>query len=70
MSRSPSDHPDPHELPAECEPGAPDSEPTAVQLADGIMAASHGFMLFSKRCIDQSLHTKGSCGLALAESRL
>jgi DNA-binding MarR family transcriptional regulator len=72
MSRSPSDHPGPGELPAQCEPGAPDSEPTAVELADGIMAASHGFMLFSKRCIgDQKLSIpRVKVLLALAESRL
>jgi DNA-binding MarR family transcriptional regulator len=72
MSRSPSDRLGTGELPAGCEPGALESEPTAVELADGFLAASHSFMLFSKRCIgDQKLSLpRVKVLLALAARRI
>jgi DNA-binding MarR family transcriptional regulator len=72
MSRSPLDRPGTGELPAGCEPRALGSEPTAVELADGFLAASHAFMLFSRRCIgDQKLSfPRVKVLLALAARRL
>jgi DNA-binding MarR family transcriptional regulator len=72
MSRSPTDGSHPRELPAGCEPGSPEREPTAVELADGFLAASHSFMLFSNRCIgDQKLSfPRVKVLLALAARRL